>query len=662
MAYTDQELDQLGKSARDAAKALEQITGLNKDYTKSADKQIETIKNNSKATGDVNKAMALYEKTIGRNIKSAYQGEKAGKQFAVAIDQAADILTILVALAGPFGKLGKVIGILGIQLAKLFGKESVEQAQKLYDTYHQIGSVGGAAGTSLEDLAKTAMKAGFGLDQLDDFAAIVRTNGDAFSMFAGSVADGTKAFTDIVEPLVYGKVGEKLQNMGLSIDEIREGAARYTKLQARMGFSQRSDTAALTKSTAGYLENLNLISRLTGATVDEQQRAQDQLMSQQRFRAAFEEAKMSGDTMQMQKMQKAMTMYTYYASIGAQDLAQGVADATTDFIGTSKAAGQIFLAVPEILSILNNSKLSALESIRLTSESAGNTARRYVSVAKMTDAVGDTFGNFADSLDAQRRARNLTEDRLNKIRNQQTVDPDGQIAKFTKATIGLQYNARDAFQELILKGVDPATDAMAAYAVFVNGMITGTRNKKSLLGNVRDTITNPDSYKMPSDVSQRNNREKLRLDGKKDFVWGLADGGLARAGRPYVVGENGPEVFVPDQNGEVISNQMSSDPGQIMRGNNQQITDILSTMPKDLAEVMRSKVSSNEPKSKALEQALEAELLKDSTPTALETPTPKMSNEEKELIQQQNAKLDQVISILARSNNISNKILSTSYS
>ena len=34
----------------------------------------------------------------------------------------------------------------------------------------------------------------------------------------------------------------------------------------------------------------------------------------------------------------------------------------------------------------------------------------------------------------------------------------------------------------------------------------------------------------------------------------LADGGVAQAGKPHIVGEEGPELFVPGQTGRVIPN------------------------------------------------------------------------------------------------------------
>lgn len=45
--------------------------------------------------------------------------------------------------------------------------------------------------------------------------------------------------------------------------------------------------------------------------------------------------------------------------------------------------------------------------------------------------------------------------------------------------------------------------------------------------------------------------KQLRLGGM------LADGGLAQAGTPYIVGERGPELFVPNQSGTVIPNGTS---------------------------------------------------------------------------------------------------------
>ena len=48
-------------------------------------------------------------------------------------------------------------------------------------------------------------------------------------------------------------------------------------------------------------------------------------------------------------------------------------------------------------------------------------------------------------------------------------------------------------------------------------------------------------------------------------IFGLASGGPARAGQPYIVGEEGPELFIPKNSGTVIPNDetmaMAGGPG-----------------------------------------------------------------------------------------------------
>ena len=42
--------------------------------------------------------------------------------------------------------------------------------------------------------------------------------------------------------------------------------------------------------------------------------------------------------------------------------------------------------------------------------------------------------------------------------------------------------------------------------------------------------------------------------GLLGLIPGLANGGPARAGRPHIVGERGPELFVPNSSGTVVPN------------------------------------------------------------------------------------------------------------
>ena len=92
---------------------------------------------------------------------------------------------------------------------------------------------------------------------------------------------------------------------------------------------------------------------------------------------------------------------------------------------------------------------------------------------------------------------------------------------------------------------------------------------------------------------------------------GLANGGSAQAGRSYLVGERGPEIFTPKRSGVVIpNNQISSgSSGGIVNNINVNVS----------AEGMQS--NANEDRGKelgvALASAIQSELIKQKRPGGL---------------------------------------------
>ena len=44
--------------------------------------------------------------------------------------------------------------------------------------------------------------------------------------------------------------------------------------------------------------------------------------------------------------------------------------------------------------------------------------------------------------------------------------------------------------------------------------------------------------------------------------FGLANGGIAKGNKPYMVGERGPEMFIPNTTGQVVSNEQLGSGGE----------------------------------------------------------------------------------------------------
>jgi hypothetical protein len=69
----------------------------------------------------------------------------------------------------------------------------------------------------------------------------------------------------------------------------------------------------------------------------------------------------------------------------------------------------------------------------------------------------------------------------------------------------------------------------------------------------------PDSKALPAGYNEAglvsNNEKEGNLDAEMQPMGARADGGPVTAGKPYLVGEKGPEVIVPSQNGTVVPNK-----------------------------------------------------------------------------------------------------------
>ena len=478
---TAQELEELAEAAKQAADQLRRIaqttvqnqTNLNTAAVASNKQVTASQKQMNKAVTEGKNALNDFGRSMKRQVKKMYDGEKAGSQAANFLSNAG---TAALAVGTAFMFMNPLVGAVSIALGgllKVLGASS-EAAQQLYDSFQEVSAIGGGASGSLEDLLKQANQLGFGLEELGQFAQTIRNNAGTLAMFAGSVEQGSRQFGNFVEILQYSDLGRQLRNVGISTEMINETAAGFVKLQSRLGLAQTMTQDQLTKGSFEYAEQLNLLSRLTGASVDEQMKAQQEALSQQRFRAAYEAAMMSDDAAERAKMTKAMQMFTYFTSIGAKETAQGIADAATGFEGATEASSRLLLTAGSIQPLLNDTQVSAVQASRSIVEGMADQANRFNTLAQ-AGQFDDAFIPFVEILDSLRRSGNLTDEAFQKVVAEQGIamDTQGSVNNMTKATMGLQMAARNALQNLIAEGIEPATAGLAAFAEFAGSFGKG---------------------------------------------------------------------------------------------------------------------------------------------------------------------------------------------
>jgi phage-related protein len=128
----------------------------------------------------------------------------------------------------------------------------------------------------------------------------------------------------------------------------------------------------------------------------------------------------------------------------------------------------------------------------------------------------------------------------------------------------IAYKKSETFRKIVHKVFDTVKSGAIAFKDAVVDAVTGAAKK---IGKIADIITTPYQLAFRAIASLWNNtvgKMSFSIPGWVPGIGGmgfdvpdipmLAKGGTAHGGRPHIVGERGPELFVPNMTGTVIPN------------------------------------------------------------------------------------------------------------
>ena len=192
------------------------------------------------------------------------------------------------------------------------------------------------------------------------------------------------------------------------------------------------------------------------------------------------------------------------------------------------------------------------EPPKLNTGVGGSTSRATSSIGRITKDV-KTLDEMIDqsTIDALKFAAQMEKmgDEAGKAINKTLVDnmPDMEVllnTEYTKKGLEALYAPINRAKEM--------SDAMGrSFSDGIKGMITGASSFKDMMSNVIDSVINK-LFEMF--VVQ----QIVGMVGKAVTAIGLpgfkAIGGSVQSGQPYMVGERGPEMFVPSRSGSIVPN------------------------------------------------------------------------------------------------------------
>ena len=380
-----------------------------------------------------------------------YKGERGMHVMADGMDKFADGLQIAAALFTTFTPMGKALGtvtkiiINGLpMLLKIFtgfNKMSAEQSDALFKTYQDLSKIGAVGAGGLENLFANLQQMGFTKAELDQFGASIKKNAKDLTLLGATAQSGAQKLGEVSGAILKSDMGNALQKLGYSAEDLADSTMTYINLQTRLGRVQGKTTAELALEGAKFALELDKMARLTGISREEQEQARKSLMEDERY-AAFMAGEAREKGYDVQGLESFLSTITNPETRkGLQHLAAGGGAATSEearrVMFTDPQAYQRMLAVME-------RRQSAVTAAQGFAGAQGQYAKTYAGVVRYTgQGPGVSFGGAGGAVMSSERMASMqaAADKAG-MSLEEFAKSEQKMAEFDKGELARQVDTR----------------------------------------------------------------------------------------------------------------------------------------------------------------------------------------------------------------------------
>ena len=505
-----------------------------------------------------------------------------GKGAGLAADALGDAVPVIGSFISAGGKMAAAITQAAGEIINTVGPMLTAELQRASEAFRAAGSVGALGADGLSGLAKQSIQAGL---SFSTFSKVAAEGAEGLTFAFGDSATGVKRFADASEAMRPFRRG--LLAMGVSAESQNELTAKYIQLQARQGNIEGRSSRDLAQGSANYIKQLTSLSRLTGKSVDEQQKAMDEQMRNVRMAAAVADvqSRLGEDAA------NAMKNTTAAITSMAPNIGKGLQDALSGNLGT-EAAQEFQLAAGEMgaqaVDMLRKGTITQEEATAMIQEGVKKQAEAIGGPATIGSiaGLGTAFDNVLGDMLSMGQRTTLTASQIENLGTQQE-----NLANTTDATTSSMIDANEsmlkaatALDELALGTTLPL--AAKGIDVFTDGMVVATKAMLEFAGLSPEEIEaklGDDAKEAGGNFVDENKAELIGagigtvvggaiglLGGPLGVAVGAsvgaslggifggffggnrAVGGPVDSGKMYVVGEQGPEILLSGASGTVV--------------------------------------------------------------------------------------------------------------
>jgi len=531
-----EELKKTGQVSAQTAQALEKAG-------QSLDRFAKTIGSTGKATDQLLHGFLGFTRAL-------VQGQRSINAMNSAVQGSANAAATALGNRG-LTKMAKVASVAGATLAASF-----DLLTKQLESFRSVGRVGALAADGLTGLQRQFTTSNLTLSQ---FERVVGTNAKALASFRGTTYQGAEAFSQVLNGLT---TQFDLQALGMGAEDIADLASGFLERQTKLGRAQDMDTLELTRSTRGYIKELDILAKITGVNREELQQQQLALLAENRFRAKYDQMIAENRT----KEANAMMSFVQGIQKFSPQLAAGVKDIFAAGTATTEAGAQAMLmGLGPVINDLKTGQVTYTQALQQAQVPVGDFVERYRGVTAMAgDSVGvlNDLAGSADFANAKISDLALAAETQAKQTRGATQGGDLLTSNLVTASISVQ-EAAVSLDKTINNLLEPMSVVAVGLAKTAEAMLKGAgmtvnaiyADIKRAQFNVEGNTGGLKKEIEAGNVTEINPGGAAGMYGSQ-FLDLRADGGPVTGKTPYIVGEQGPEVFVPDASGTIVPNHL----------------------------------------------------------------------------------------------------------
>ncbi len=261
------------------------------------------------ASEGVVKGFMTFSSALVRGERGAQVAAKAFTDFVKPISSFMEVAGTIATVASfllPMARAAKialrVFSAVGIGGAKIVEKMAelnelaAKQVDDVFKSYNELAKVGAAGPGGLREIRDQLQTFGFSIAEIDKFNKIALENSKDLGLMGGTITQGLTGFARISGEIEKSDVGKELEMLGITADRLRASTLQYMTIQAKTGKLQLMSAEELKKQSESYARELQTLADLTGASVEEQQKAMEAAMAEERFRSALIDARQRAES------------------------------------------------------------------------------------------------------------------------------------------------------------------------------------------------------------------------------------------------------------------------------------------------------------------------------------------------------------------------------